>query len=79
MHRVYLITEKIRAQVQLQIFQVSPTCYTPELGFSRHFYGQQGMGVIHKCMLYTEDYSNILYYNNNNILPADNADDSKLH
>ena len=42
--RMYIITEQNGAQVQLQIFQVSPGCYTPKLGFS----GQQGVHLIHR-------------------------------
>jgi len=38
--------EKNDAQVQLQIFPVSPA----------HFSGQQRVHIIHQCTAYTEDY-----------------------
>jgi len=37
----------------MQIFPISPERYTPKLGFSRHFSGQQG------CALYMENYGNM--------------------
>ena len=39
--------KKNGAPVKVQIFPVSPACYTPKLGFSRHFSGQQWMCIIH--------------------------------
>jgi len=44
------------AQVQLQIFPVSPVHYIPKLGFPRHFSGQQEVCIIDKYVLYMEDY-----------------------
>jgi len=38
---------KNNAQFQMQIVPVFPARYTSELGFSRHFYGQQGVRIIH--------------------------------